>query len=800
MRLDDGTSIFYRVDALTTCEPHGDHLLCRGTAVGKRPVVTDSKGALYSRMQELGGEITLTLRFDWVDPHILRVRIHEGDVSPAHQLPLLVAAPQPLPETAFTSGEAPLHCLRYMGERQGFQTVDAMTPYAELHSPVLTARIYQCPYRVELYTREGETICAVDGPERNAFSQNDDPGLSRVRSEADDRALFTTAFDLAYDEVIYGYGERFREFGTRRDDHLLWHGDALGTTTPRSYKNVPVFVSSRGYGVFINTAGAVRASVGTRTAAKQVLCVDDDVLEYFIIYGPALTDVLSRYTGLTGRAPVPPFWSFGAWFSRCSYTSAQEVHGIVETMRTRDIGVDVINLDPGWMDPEDWVCDLQFSECGFPDPAAFMREMREAGVRICLWQLPYIEKRSDLYPVLAEQGAFAAGTPFAETVIDYSSPTAVAAMRKEFRRLFDLGTAVIKTDFGEEAPCEGQYAGLPGRFMHNLYPLLYNQAVFNYTKEATGEGIVWARSAWAGSQRFPIHWGGDATSDYPNLASQLYGALNLGMSGFTYWSTDIAGITGVATPDLYVRWTQFGVFNSHMRFHSGYPVEPWEYGAEAEAAARAWIDLRYRLLPYLYAQAHRASAYGWPMMRPLVLHHQDDPNVSTLGDQFYLGDDLLIAPLLQAGGCRRVYLPAGDWYELLTAHCHHSRGEWIDWQGGLADYPVFVRGGSVIPLGPTRRHTGDAPEGPITLLYYPGPAGETQCIEPAEAVSIAHRPVADGAVVNVEQRSIARAWSIMPVADAAIAEQGGALGELLPAFPATALPPALDPCEIHVAW
>ncbi|MCF7837205.1 MAG: hypothetical protein K9N49_01100 [Candidatus Marinimicrobia bacterium] len=799
VRLDDGQSVFYRVEELKACGVHGGLFHATASPHGKRPVATDSLGSLFGKMEEVGGTMELGMEAAWVAPCVLRVRVFEGADAPPRKLPLLLTELETLTEVESSEGEAPLSCLRFMGEKRGFQTIEAPTAFTELRGPELTARVYRNPYRLEIFTHDGRTVCGVDGPERNAFVQNDDPGLARVRSAADDRALFTTAFDLAPDEAIYGYGERFRDFGTRRDDHLLWQRDALGTTTERSYKNVPFFVSSRGYGVFVNTVGAVHAAIGTRTATKHVLCVDDDVLEYFIIYGPQLTDVLERYTALTGKAPVPPFWSFGAWFSRCTYTSADQVRGIVDKFRERDIGVDVVNLDPGWMDPADWVCDLQFNEQGFPDPAAFIRELRERGVRVCLWQLPYIAQRSKLYAKLEAQGAFASGSPFAETVIDYSKPEAVATLREEFLRLFKLGAAVIKTDFGEEAPAEGRYSGAPGRFMHNLYPFLYNQAVFNYTREATGDGIVWARSAWAGSQRFPIHWGGDATSDYPNLASQLYGALNLGMSGFTYWSSDIAGITGVATPELYVRWAQFGVFNTHMRFHSGYPVEPWEYGEEAEAAVRDWIDLRYRLLPYLYAQAHQASGRGLPMMRPLVLMHQDDPHVRSLGDQFYLGEDVLVAPLLEPGGSRRVYLPAGGWYELLTARRHESRGEWIEWRGNLRDYPVFVRAGAIIPLGPSRRHTGEAPDGPVTLLYYPGPAGQTAFVEPDDHVEIRHQPVKEGVEIAIGARRPGRPWALMAVSAAAVAACPGCLGPLLPAFPVTLLA-GHEACQISVAF
>ncbi|MCX6970929.1 MAG: glycoside hydrolase family 31 protein [Verrucomicrobia bacterium] len=767
--LEDEASIFHRVETVKFEGLNEGRFKFSCEARGLRPAVTDSKGALSSKMIDQGTREALRLTLEWVDPSILRVSLRGIEDQGTQALPFLLKRPEALREVTAQTGEAPLHCLRDMGKKRGFQTVEEPTPFVDCCSAQLRARVFLSPYRLEINTLDGAPVCAVDGPEGNAFSQNDDPGLAHVTSGKDDRSLFTTSFDLAQDEAIYGYGERFRTFGHNGTELNLSHGDALGTTTERTYKNIPFFISSKGYGVYFDTAGTGRALVGSKTSMKHTVCFDEDRLEYYIIHGPQMTDVLRRYTGLTGRASLPPHWSFGMWMSRCTYGSAEEVEGVVNKLRDHKIGVDVVNLDPGWMDKENYICNLEFNPEGFPDPAAFMRRLRDQGVRICLWQLPYVEKRSSLYPRLAKQNVYASGSDFAETVIDYSKPEAVEVMRKEFLRLFALGAAVIKTDFGEEAPIDGQFAGGSGRFMHNMYPFLYNQAVFEYTKEATGDGLVWARSAWAGSQRHPLHWGGDATSNFPNLAAQIVAALNLGMSGFTFWSSDIAGITGVPTPELYIRWTQFGVFNTHMRYHSGFPVEPWNYGEEAEGIVRDWIDLRYRLLPYIYAQARRACADGLPMMRPMALVNQDDLNVRELNDQFYFGEDLLIAPVLAPGNSRRVYLPAGKWYGLSDGQPIDSPGQWITWEGSLHQCPVYVRAGAIIPLGPQRLHTGDAVNGPITLLYYPGSAGETLVSEPGEDVSVSHKLTGSKLELQFSGREIVRPWTLaVPSGESAV--------------------------------
>ncbi len=757
--LDRPDSVFHTVESLTPIAVEPGGLRLRTSATGRSWGETEVRGSRFMKSEPVASVRQMNLAVDFIDPCVIRVRwTVEGNPAALPQ-DILVHQPEVVPAHTARSGTAPLHCLRDMGPGRGQQMGNVDSPFVELEGHRLRVRVWTNPYRLEVFESEsGDRVFGADGPEQTVFRQNDDPGLSVVVGESPSRHLFTTAFDLGHDEAIYGYGERFDSFGRQTRDVLLWQCDALGTTTGRSYKNVPFFVSDQGYGVFLHTAGAVRAWIGNRAAGRHVICMDDDVLEYFIIYGPSPTEVLGRYAALTGHAPVLPFWSFGVWMSRLTYKTQEEVEGVVAEMRRRDMGMDVIHLDPGWMDAIDWRCTLRFDPVAFPEPALFMQRLREQGVRVCLWQLPYVERESPLHGELQKEKAFALGDSFSETIIDYSSPTGLAALRHRFLDLFKLGVSVIKTDFGEEVPMIARLAGGPGRFMHNLYPLVYNQAVFNFTQEGTGQGIVWARSAWAGSQRYPLHWGGDATSNWANLAAQIVGGLNFGMSGFTYWSTDIAGISGEPTPALYVRWAQVGMLSSHVRFHSGYPVEPWNYGHEAERIVHDWIDLRYRLLPYLYGQARQASLNGLPLLRPLFLQYPHDRNARDLSDQYLLGTDLLVAPIMGDRHERDVYLPAGDWYELFTGRLHRSTGQWVRWSGDLATLPVYVRGGAVLPLGPSRRSTQDAPNGPLTLVYYPGPASTSYLSEPGEDAVIQAEVTQGRLSLAIDGRRPGRDW------------------------------------------
>lgn len=527
------------------------------------------------------------------------------------------------------------------------------------------------------------------------------------------QAIRAVLFSLhaAPGEHFAGTGERFARMDLAGQTLALENTDALGTSSGRAYKNCPFYVSSRPYGLLALTSNHVRLSLaGVSTRAAQGL-IEDDCLDLFFVGGGSLEQVLCNYRCLVGFPRDVPLWSYGVWMSRMTYFSAAETLAIADRLRAEDYPADVIHLDTGWFE-EDWQCTWEFSKERFPDPPAYMRQMREKGFRISLWQTPSMSKGTKVYEYARDHGFLPAKTAaqdasaFGEIEysgrIDFSNPQAVAWYQGLLRRLLEMGASVIKTDFGEQIEMNARYATLPAATLHNLYALLYQKAAYEITAQTTGEGIIWARAGWTGCQRYPVHWGGDAASTWDGLAGSLRGGLHIGLSGWAFWSHDIPGFHGVPelmnsppSDELYVRWTQFGVFTSHMRYHGACPREPWEYPAVAEIVRR-WWKLRYCLIPYLVEQGRIATQTGYPLLRALVLHHSDDPTCWHIDDQFYCGSVLMVAPLTAPGGVRDVYLPAGTWVDLWSGR--RLRGSrWLRGvKSPLSQMPVYARHGECI--------------------------------------------------------------------------------------------------------
>jgi alpha-D-xyloside xylohydrolase len=640
------------------------------------------------------------------------VRYAEGEQLPENATPMVVGS--------FTG--AATSRVEQAQDRVVYRTAEAIIEVA-LRPFTLTLTVKSL---------DGRVVCEVGGREKNNMSQWDAYNTGICRSVPDGHPLAVETFALRPQEAIYGFGEKFIGLDKRGQTIYVNALEALGVTTPRSYKNVPFFASTNGYGVFVNTSARMTAYVGSRAAADVQIAVEDDFLDYYIILGD-LKQVLDRYTDITGKGALPPKWSFGYWQSKISYSSADETLQIVRDFRAADVPVDVIHLDTFWF-REDWRCDLEFDPERFPDPAGYMSEMADLGVKVSLWQLPYIPEGSALYDELAAAGGFVRTedgdiydigvclTPgFNGRVgcIDFTNPAGVEVYKRHLRRLFEMGARVIKVDFGEQAPLDGVYHdGTPGHRAHNLYPLLYNEAVAEVTRECTGENIIWARSTWAGSQRYPVHWGGDSTPNWHNIAPQMAGGLSFGLSGFQFWSQDIGGFIGMTDGDLLVRWFQAGMFNSHSRIHGAGTRELTAFGGDVLNICRDFLHLRYALLPYIYAQAATCVERSLPMMRPLALEFQHDPTTWPIYDQWLFGDSLLVAPIMDPSGRRRVYMPDGRWTDWWTGQRLEGR-RWIDVEVPLERMPLYMREGAVIPIGPRMLHVGERPTDSITLRVAP---------------------------------------------------------------------------------
>ncbi len=542
------------------------------------------------------------------------------------------------------------------------------------------------------------------------------------------------AFGLRSGEPVYGLGEKWGPLNKRGQLVTSVAMDALGVNCEDSYKNTPFAWSPHGWGVFVHTTAIVRHGVGYgqwsyRSYAVQVA---DSVLDLFLIAAAGPAALLKRYTDLTGRAPALPRWSFGVWMSRCYYRTADELLTAAAGLRARGIPCDVITLDGrAWLKVDTrfafvWDADR------YPDPPAFCRKVHEMGFRLCVWEYPYISIHAPLFPWLAEQGFLLKETDGSVAVrgweqstfgkvltplppsaaLDFTNPAAYAWWAEKHRELFAAGVDVIKTDFGEHIPAEVvAHNGESGRRLHNAYPLLYNRCVYEATARWGPSGpLVWGRAGWAGSQRYPVQWGGDPQGDWEGLAGSIRGGLSWGLSGAAFHTHDIGGFSSIdgdkPTPEFYIRSTQVGVLSSHTRFHGQTPREPWEFGAEAERIVKEWLALRYRLLPYLEQCAAEASATGLPVMRAMPLAFPDDPIAWTFEEQYMFGPALLVAPVLQPGGHVRFYLPAGRWTDFWTGEVIEGP-RLMETVAPLDRLPIFGREGTALPLGPNVRVNSD---------------------------------------------------------------------------------------------
>jgi alpha-D-xyloside xylohydrolase len=527
------------------------------------------------------------------------------------------------------------------------------------------------------------------------------------------------SFYAGGDEHFYGTGERFGPLDLTGRTVTLENTDALGTNSRKAYKNIPFYLSSSGYGLFIHTSCHLRLSFADISNRAVQGSVEERKLDLFFLGGGKPERILYQYRRVTGFSPELPLWSYGMWMSRMTYISADQIRSIAERLRAESYPCDVLHIDTGYFET-DWICEWDFSKERFPDPKAFFAEMRRMGFRVTLWQTPNIGKTNRHYPEVSakkylpppknDETAIGSLSDFSGQdhggALDFSDPGAVAWYQAQLRRLFDYGAAAIKTDFGERIDMSADYRGMNPARLHNLYALLYQKAAAELSAEYSELPLLWSRAGWAGCQRYPLHWGGDTSATWEGLAQTLRGGLSLGLSGFTYWSHDIPGFHGLpdfmnSKPDetLYLRWTQFGVFTSHMRYHGSFPREPWEYPGVA-SLVRCMLRLRYALIPYIMQEGRHCGVSGRSLMAPLFFDYPDDPGVKSLDTQYIFGRDMLVAPILGEEGVRDVYLPEGDWADFFTGDSLSGPGWLRQLRYPPERFPVFVKKGAVIPLYP----------------------------------------------------------------------------------------------------
>lgn len=528
---------------------------------------------------------------------------------------------------------------------------------------------------------------------------------------------------LSVGEYIYGFGEKFTPFVKNGQTVETWNSDG-GTCSDQSYKCVPFYLSSRGYGVFANQTGCVSYEVASDTVSKVSMTVPGESLDYFLIGGADCADVLKNYTDLTGKPALPPAKSLGLWLSTSFTTNYDEktVSGFIDGMSERKIPLQMFHFDCFWMKAFTWTS-FEWDEEMFPDPKGMLARLKkEKNIGICVWINPYIAQESALFDEGVEKGYFLHtkdGGVFQTdmwqpgmAIVDFTNPDACKWFGDGIRKLCAEGVDAIKTDFGERIPTDVVYFdGSDPVAMHNYYTYLYNKTVFEALEGCVGKdkAVLFARSATAGGQKFPVHWGGDCAAEYSAMAETLRGGLSLCASGFGYFSHDIGGFEQTASPDVYKRWVAFGLMSSHSRLHgsTSYRV-PWAYEEDdpqkpenACAVLRYFTNLKGRLMPYLWAQANKTHQTGVPMMRAMVIDFADDPACLTLDRQYMLGDSLLCAPVFDESGDVDFYLPAGEWFDLLgdIADAPVTGGRWIRRSCNYLQMPVYVKPDSIVVLG-----------------------------------------------------------------------------------------------------
>ena len=622
---------------------------------------------------------TLPFSIQFVSPNTVRIRVHTGpQIRPDGPSLMLVA------------GKAPTdNSWKYAKIEGGHRYTNACG----------SVTILEKPLHIEFRDAQGRLLTRTNHDSDNVTTLTPVLPFSFVRRASDYSRSVSAVFGLSPGEKLFGCGESFTGLDKRGQLIVLWTDDANGTQNQGMYKPIPFFMSSRGYGMFIHTSSPITCDFGHYFGGVNSMMVGDEDLDLFAFLGSP-KEILDSYTTLTGKSPMPPLWSFGLWMSRITYFSEKETRDVAAKLRQYRVPCDVIHLDTGWFET-DWRCDYEFSKTRFENPQKMIADLKQDGFHISLWQLPYFVPQNRLFPEIVEKGLFVkdpkGNLPYEDAVLDFSNPAAVTWYQEKIAGLLKMGVGAIKVDFGEAAPMNGAYAsGLAGFYEHNLYPLRYNKTVGDITKKVTGEQIMWARSAWAGSQRYPVHWGGDAGNTDTAMAATLRGGLSFGLSGFAFWSHDIGGFTSKTPEELYRRWAPFGMLTSHSRSHGTPPKEPWLFSEAFLNDYRRADEMKYKLMPYVYAQAKDCSERGLPMVRALFVEYPDDPGSWVVDDEYLFGADILVAPLMETMTTgRNVYLPPGQWIDYQTGKTYP--GGWHKIEAGTIPCVMLVRDGAVIP-------------------------------------------------------------------------------------------------------
>lgn len=594
-----------------------------------------------------------------------------------------------------------------------------------------TLEIQKYPFRLILKDKNGKLLTQTRHLIDNDSTQVKLLPFNFIKRGSDNSRSINPVFLLSPNERIYGCGESFTSLNKVGQKVHLYVTDPQGPETDGMYKPVPFYFSNRGYGFFMNSSAPTTCDFGASYIGAQRLFMGDEKMDFFVFFGEP-KEILDEYTSVTGKSPMLPLWTFGTWMSRISYFSQKEGLEIAKQLRANKIPSDVIHFDTGWFGV-DWQCDYEFAKDRFPNPVSMLKSLKNDGFHVCLWQLPYFTPKNKYFNELVSGGMHVkngmGGMPYEDAVLDLSNKQTVSWYQGKIANLIKQGVSAIKCDFGEAAPFNGLYAsGKTGFYEHNLYPLRYNKALWTAVKDNAGEGVIWARSAWAGSQRYPLHWGGDAATNLegnPGMIGDLRGGLSFGLSGFSFWSHDIGGFVTQSPDDLYRRWLPFGFLSSHTRAHGAPPTEPWLISEDFTNAFRDCAEMKYALMPYVYAQAKLCTEKGLPMVRAMFVEFPHDAGAWYCEDQYMYGSQILVAPLLETGSERTVYLPEGKWIDYQNGQIYNAGYQNISVKENKIPCVILVKDGSLIPVVSVAQSTDEIEWS--KLMWTPYKADAVQC-------------------------------------------------------------------------
>ena len=642
----------------------------------------------------------LKFKIDFVTPRTVRIR-------------MLTTPVEPKPAASIMLAKEP--------GRDGSWKVTETNDKIIYSSDYGTIQINKNPWRIVLKDKAGRILSQTAALSDADSTQVKYTLFCFVKRGSDNARRINPVFTLTADEMIFGCGESATGLNKAGQKVNLFVTDPQGPETDQMYKPIPFFMSNRGYGMFMHTSAPVTCDFGATYIGLNKMFMGDENLDLFVFFGEP-KDILDEYTDLVGKPGMPPLWSFGTWMSRITYLSEKEGYDVAANIRKNKYPCDVIHFDTGWFDV-DWQCDYKFSENRFQNPQQMLKDLRSQGFHVCLWQLPYFTPKNRYFSELIEKDMYVKNgngeLPYEDVVLDFSNPETVKWYQDKLAGLLNIGVSAIKVDFGEAAPLNGIYAsGKSGWDEHNLYPVRYDMAVSEITKKLHNENIMWARAAWAGSQRYPLHWGGDAATTNTGLLGTLRAGLSFGLSGFSFWSHDMGGFVKSTPEDLYCRWIPFGFLTSHTRAHGAPPTEPWLYDSKrVQDVFRKSAEMKYRLMPYVYAQAKECTEKGLPMLRALFVEFPDDPGAWKVDDEYLFGSQILVAPLLESGMTgRTVYLPEGKWIDYQTEKVYE--GGWHRIEAGSLPIIMLVRDGSVLPHLKLAQSTAEMDWSKMSLKVY----------------------------------------------------------------------------------